>query len=747
LSRLAGPPGGSAGDVLSRLNSGQRTAVTAPDGPVLVLAGAGSGKTRAIAHRIAFLVQERNVPPWTILAVTFTNKAAGEMRARVDALAGVSARDVWVSTFHSLGMRLLRQFGADIRLSPSFTVYDEQDRRSVLRRVLREIGATEREYPLPRMAAAVSARKNAAFGAEESPLWWRSRDREILDRVCTRYQATLQAEESVDFDDLLIRAVELLECSENARAFAERRFRHLLIDEYQDTNRVQYRLMRLLAPHENLFVVGDEDQSIYNFRGADLRNILEFERDFPTAQVVKLEHNYRSTSAILDAATTLIAHNKDRKGKTLVAQTGEGEKPQVFALASDWEECLLVADRIESLRGDSPAVRIAVLVRTHAQTRLFEEEFVRRGIPHVLVGGQRFYERREVKDALAYLRLILNPGDNASFLRAVNTPPRGFGAATLASTERRASERGISLWDAAQLLAQENTIPARASQGLDSLRNTRTALAELAETRPLGVLVEETLRQSGLNEALQRERSAEAETRLENLDQLVTAAIDYQERDSKPTLAGFLDTVSLLTDLDTVREELPCLLMTLHSAKGLEFDAVFLTGLEEGLFPHFRSAGDRRALEEERRLCYVGMTRARTHLVLTCALSRRTALEKEGRTPSRFLDEISPELLARDATRATASSPSLPGLPQPSRSAGQGATRERLSPGAVVRHARFGEGKVVAVEPPGPDQKVTVAFDRAGKKKLVARFANLEVLRPGRPRPSSRTYRPSAPRD
>jgi DNA helicase-2/ATP-dependent DNA helicase PcrA len=728
-------PEDPARDILSDLNSGQRAAVTAPDGPVLVLAGAGSGKTRAIAHRIAFLVRERNVPPWAILAVTFTNKAAGEMRTRVDALAGPSANEIWVSTFHSLGMRLLRRFGADIGLSTRFTIYDEQDRRSVLRRALQKIGATEREYPLPRLAAAVSARKNAAFGGEDSPLWWRSRDREVLDLVFARYQTALQSNGGVDFDDLLVRTVELLECSEKTRAFAERRFRHLLIDEYQDTNRVQYRMMRLLAPHQNLFVVGDEDQSIYNFRGADLRNILEFEKDFPSARVVKLEDNYRSTSAILDAATTLISHNEERKGKKLVAQTGAGEKPRAFTLETDWEECFLVADQIEGLREESSSIRIAVLVRTHAQTRLFEEEFVRRGIPHVLVGGQRFYDRREVKDALSYLRLILNSHDNAAFLRAINTPPRGFGAATLALTEQRAAERGLSLWQAATQLGEENEIPARASQGFIALREIRDTLAALAEKTTLGMLVKETLRQSGLATVLERESSVEAEARIENLDQLVTAANDYEERENEPSpdglagLAGFLDSVSLLTDLDTVREESPCLLMTLHSAKGLEFDAVFLTGLEEGLFPHFRSAGDRSAIEEERRLCYVGMTRARTHLVLTYALSRRTALEKEGRTPSRFLDEISPALSWSDppTARSTASQASGPPAPSPRASA----PGSRLSVGAVVRHPRFGEGKVVSAEPPGSEQKITVDFDGLGRKKLVARFANLEVLRPG----------------
>jgi DNA helicase-2/ATP-dependent DNA helicase PcrA len=725
LSKPASPPG----DILSELNPGQRAAVTAPDGPILVLAGAGSGKTRAIAHRVAFLIRERGVPAWTILALTFTNKAAGEMRARIQTMVGDSVPDLWVSTFHSLGLRLLRRFGADIGLPPRFVVYDEQDRRSLLRRVLQEIGVTEREYPLPRVAAAVSARKNAAFGRDVSPGWWRERDRLILDRALERYQNLLEDAEAVDFDDLLIRTVELLECSEKTRAFAERRFRHLLVDEYQDTNRVQYRLMRLLAPHQNVFVVGDEDQSIYNFRGADLRNILDFERDYPGAQLVKLEDNYRSTSAILQAASTLIAQNEERKGKRLVAQRGGGENPRVYAADTDWNECFFVADQIESLRQQSASVRVAVLFRTHAQTRLFEEEFVRRGIPHVLVGGQRFYERREVKDALSYLRLVSNPHDNASFLRAINTPPRGFGAATLALTQQTASERGLSLWDAAAQLAGENEIPARASQGLAAFQEIRESLAALAPRTTLDALVEETIKQSGLTGALEREKTVEAEARLENLGQLVTAATDYRGRASEPSLAGFLDSVSLLTDLDTVKEEAPCLLMTLHSAKGLEFDAVFLTGLEEGLFPHFRSAGDRKALEEERRLCYVGMTRARSLLFLTYALSRRSALEKEGRTPSRFLNEIPPNLLERDASAA---------LSTPA------ATTGHYSPGAVVRHPRFGEGTIVEAEPPGSDQTITVLFRRAGRKKLVARLANLEVLenrrgvRPKRSRSPSR---------
>jgi DNA helicase-2/ATP-dependent DNA helicase PcrA len=467
--------------------------------------------------------------------------------------------------------------------------------------------------------------------------------------------------------------------------------------------------------------VGDEDQSIYNFRGADLRNILDFEKDFPQARLIKLERNYRSTTAILETASALIQHNRARKGKRLLPQLGAGERPRVHAAPSDIAECHFVANQIESLRKESSSIRVAVLFRTHAQTRVFEEEFVRRNIPHLLVGGQRFYERREVKDALAYLRLVANPHDNASFLRAINTPPRGFGAATLAQTERTATEQGISLWDAAGLLADDNAIPARASQGLAAFRELRDALAANAAKMTLAALVDETVRRSGLYAMLKKEDTLEAEARLENLSQIVTAASEYQEREDEPTLPGFLDTVSLLTDLDTVREDAPCLLMTLHSAKGLEFDAVFLSGMEEGLFPHFRSVGDRKSTEEERRLCYVGMTRARSLLFLTYARSRRSALEREGRMPSRFLNEIPPELLDREAVEP------------PPDSAGTYAR------GVRVRHPLFGEGTVVEADAAGRNQKVTVLFQKAGRKKLATRFAGLETV--SGPRPTSAARR------
>ncbi len=618
--------------------------MTAPDGPLLVLAGAGSGKTRAIAYRIAYLIRERRIPPWTILALTFTNKAAAEMRTRVAAMVGEEAPNLWVSTFHSLGLRLLRRFGVDIGVSSSFVVYDEEDRRTLLRQVIRELSLLERNYPVWRVASAVSARKNAAFSSDRFQRWQNQRDLEVLEKIVQHYQSLLQSNGGLDFDDLLLRNVELLECSQAARAFAERRFQNVLVDEYQDTNRVQYRLLKLLAPHRNLFLVGDEDQSIYNFRGADLRNILDFEKDFPETKIFKLEQNYRSTGSILAAAGALIEKNRERKGKRLIPSLEKGDKPFVYEAEDDLDEASYVAGRIQELQKD-PLRRVAILYRTNAQSRAFEEELISRGVPHLLVGGQRFYERKEIKDALAYLKLVLNPNDNTTFGRVVNVPTRGVGGASLALIQRAAAENGVSLWDATATLLDDAALPSRAHNGLMAFREIVQSLASRSQTLSLAELVDATITLSELPKSFERESPVQRQTRLENLAQLTAAASEYQEREEEVTLAGFLDNVSLLTDMDTVKDEAPCLLMTLHAAKGLEFDAVFLTGLEEGLFPHTLSLGNTRSVEEERRLCYVGMTRAKRYLTLTYACSRRAALQQAGRSPSRFLHEVPDELL------------------------------------------------------------------------------------------------------
>jgi DNA helicase II / ATP-dependent DNA helicase PcrA len=699
-------------DALGGLNERQREAVSAPDGPTLVLAGAGSGKTRVIVHRIAYLVQNRSVSPDAVLAVTFTNKAADEMRRRVQELLPRPAGDLSIHTFHALCLRLLRRFGEDVGLSRAFTVYGEEERRALLRRVMRELGLAEREYPLSRVSASISAGKNQAFSQRNDGLV-----DPALAKAAEAYQRELEALGGVDFDDLLLKGVELLECSERAQGYAARRFRQVLVDEYQDTNRVQYRLMRLLAPHGNLFVVGDEDQSIYNFRGADLRNILDFERDFAGARVVKLEVNYRSTAAILRAASAVIGHNVERKGKTLVPSLPEGDRIELHEANDEREEAAHACGIIERLRRRAPESRVAVLLRTHAQTRAFEEELVRRNVPHQVLGGLRFYERREVKDALAYLRLTHNPADDASFLRAVNVPPRGVGDATQALLGERARARGVSLWEASEALLDGDAVSGRARVGLTGFRALIEGLSARLVVEKPSLTLKAILEESGLLASLLTEGETAARERRENLDQLVASALEYEEGEKEPSLAGYLDRVSLLTDADTLETPAPCLLMTLHAAKGLEFDAVFLGGLEEGLFPHVRAAGDKRALEEERRLFYVGLTRARSLLFLSYARSRFLSYLSAFREPSRFLLEIPEDALASSVTASPkGGAASVP------------APKDSFRPGTIVSHKTFGEGRVLAATGSGRDRKVTVLFHKAGRKKLLLEYAGLRVL-------------------
>jgi DNA helicase-2/ATP-dependent DNA helicase PcrA len=703
---------------LEGLNERQREAVTAPDGPTLVLAGAGSGKTRVIVHRIAHLVSSGAASPDAILAVTFTNKAADEMRRRVADLLPEPAADLSVHTFHALCLRLLRRFGEDVGLPRAFTLYGEDERRALLRRVSREAGLAERDYPLSRISAAISAAKNRAFsGGSPGEAGGEGLLDPAIAAVAEKYQCELETAGAVDFDDLLLRGVELLECSERAQAYCARRFRQVLVDEYQDTNRVQYRLLRLLAPHRNLFVVGDEDQSIYNFRGADLRNILDFERDFPGARVVKLEVNYRSTAAILRAASGVIGHNLERKGKTLVPSLPEGDRIRLYEADDERDEAAHACGMIERLRRQGNDSRIAVLLRTHAQTRAFEEELVRRNVPHQVLGGLRFYERREIKDALAYLRLLHHRLDDASFLRAVNVPPRGVGSATQALLGERAKARGVSLWEAAEMLLEGEEIPGRARLGLTAFRGLIESLSSRFASGKPSAALRAILQESGLLGALDSEGEAAARERRENLDQLVAAALEYEEGERKPSLLAFLDRVSLLTDADTLETPSPCLLLTIHAAKGLEFDAVFLAGLEEGLFPHVRAAGNKRSLEEERRLFYVGLTRAKRRLFLSYARSRFLSYLSTSRAPSRFLSEIPADALDSPVSP----SPSTPAASAP-------APRRAMRPGTIVSHKTFGEGRILEATGSGRDRKVTVLFHRAGRKRLLLEYAGLTVV-------------------
>jgi ATP-dependent DNA helicase UvrD/PcrA len=722
--------------LLEGLNEQQRVAVLATEGPVLILAGAGSGKTRVITHRIAHLILEKGVASESLLAVTFTNKAAGEMKARTESLLGGSSLKSWISTFHSLCVRLLRREAAAAGLSPDFVIYDEDDQLAVVREALKALDLSEKLHPPRRLLSRISARKNAGRDLED--LDGDSVGAQVLARVAERYQAALRQAQAVDFDDLLLRAVDLLGSHESVREAYRRRFRYVLVDEYQDTNRAQYELIRhLVGPQGNVTVVGDEDQSIYSWRGADIQNILDFERDFPGARVLRLEQNYRSSQAILDTASALVAHNQQRKGKTLVAVKTGGEPVRLHQAGDEYQEAAWVVSRLAAVRRDG---RAAILFRMNAQSRLLEEALMRQGLPYQVLGGVGFYARREVKDLLAYLRLVRNPRDPVALRRVLNVPPRGIGARTLEEIERVAAEGGVSLWEALAAVEGESLLPARATQPLRRFREMLDRLQGEAEALGVKDLLSRILEVTGYSAALAQEDSSESQDRLENLAELLSAAADYEARDEAPSLAGFLDQVSLLSDADQVRDDAPVVLMTLHSAKGLEFHHVFLVGLEEGIAPHSRSLQRPEALEEERRLLYVGMTRARERLHLSWAQSRQFFGQRRVSEPSRFLSEIPGDRVERSGGPRPAETwndwsgrgrgPSYRPATRPVESAPPptAADLKGLRPGAKVRHPLFGVGTVVRSEGSGDDLKLTVSFLGLGAKRLVARYAGLEVL-------------------
>jgi DNA helicase II / ATP-dependent DNA helicase PcrA len=717
--------------LLDGLNPQQREAVLATDGPVLILAGAGSGKTRVITHRIAHLVLDKGVPTDAILAVTFTNKAAGEMKARIEALLEGRALTGWVSTFHSLCVRLLRREAGNIGLSRDFVIYDDDDQIAAVREALRQLDLPEKLNPPRRILSRISSQKNAGRSRENEDEAPSSRFADIA----ARYRQILDAAHALDFDDLLLKTRDLLQQNAPVREYYQRRFRYVLVDEYQDTNRAQYDIVRLLVGSSgNLTVVGDEDQSIYSWRGADIQNILDFEHDFPGARVLRLELNYRSTQAILDSASGLVAHNERRKGKLLNAVKPSGESVRLHFASDEFEEAAWVVNRIP--RGRE---RTAILYRTNAQSRLMEEALLRSGIPYTVIGGVGFYERKEVKDVIAYLRLAANPDDSMALRRVLNVPARGIGARSLAELEARSAAERLSLWQALELVIDEAVLPARVTQPLQRFRELIRALRDDAVRMTPKPLIESVLARSGYSAALASEDSQEAENRLENLAELLSAAADFEFRADTPVLGAFLDQVSLLSELDIPKREAPVVLMTLHSAKGLEFDAVFLIGMEDGLLPHSRSLLVPDALEEERRLCYVGMTRAMDRLHLSCARSRQVFGQRKIAQPSRFLEEIpraridvsgetqrtppaSRFRFDRDSRGSRGAGSATVPPPPPAGDLGE------FRPGLKVRHPLFGVGTVVRSEGAGDDLKVTVSFMGIGAKKLVARYAGLEKL-------------------
>jgi DNA helicase II / ATP-dependent DNA helicase PcrA len=712
--------------LLDDLNPAQREAVVAGDGPLLVLAGAGSGKTRVIAYRIAWLLAHRRLAPRDLLAVTFTNKAAGEMARRVEELlAPAGIAPPLIGTFHSVCVRILRRHGSSVGLPPSFTIYDEDDRLALVKECMKEGELADRTFTPSAAVHRISYLKNQMVAVSEALRDARGPWEKKAALVYSRYDKRLRETGAVDFDDLLLMVVRLLAEIPGVLAYYRGLWRSVLVDEYQDTNRAQYRIIRLLTQeHRNICVVGDSDQSIYKWRGADVRNILDFEDDFPGTKVVRLEQNYRSTRSILAVAAGVIAHNVQRKDKTLWTDNPVGEPPRVYRAWDEHDEASFVAQSILGLRGDgTPWDRIAVFYRTNAQSRVLEDALRRARVPYVIVGGVRFYERKEIKDTLAYLRLVVNPADDVAFRRAIGAPSRGIGPGTLTRLDDEATRQGRPLLT----VAADPPADVRGKAGR-TLQEFAALVARLArQRRDLAppAFIDLALEQSGYREALRRERAPEAEARLENLEELVAAAEEFTRQEAEPTLEGFLDGVALVSDVDELKDaEGRVTLMTLHSAKGLEFPAVFMTGLEEGVFPHARSMNDPDEVEEERRLCYVGVTRAKERLTLSWALHRRIHGYGVGE-PSRFLREMPADRL-RPLNAGRVQEPAEPARVVPRYEPDEESWPIKV--GARVRHARFGEGLVVGVERDGADTVVTVGFASVGRKRLSLQYAQLEEL-------------------
>ncbi|MFB3818942.1 MAG: Asp-tRNA(Asn)/Glu-tRNA(Gln) amidotransferase subunit GatC [Candidatus Methylomirabilales bacterium] len=637
--------------ILADLNPPQQEAVLHSEGPLLILAGAGSGKTRVITRRIAYLIARRGVQPWQILAVTFTNKAADEMRKRVEQLLGARGLSVALGTFHSTCVRILRKWHGELGLRSSFVIYDDGDQLSVVKDCLRAANLSERVMNPRGVLARISRAKNDLLGPGEYAALAADFMEERTAKLYAMYQERLRASHAVDFDDLLMLTVRLLQDRPQVLEYYHNLWRYFLVDEYQDTNRAQYQIVNALsARHGNLCVVGDDDQSIYRWRGADLNNILDFERDHPGCTVIRLEQNYRSTQTILDASGGVVANNVGRKGKRLWTENPVGEPVVIYEATDEQDEADFVVRVLKGLAAEHghSLDDFAIFYRTNAQSRVIEDALRRELTPYVIVGGLRFYERKEIKDTLAYLRLLANPDDAQSFKRIVNVPPRGIGQATVEKLEGLAAAERVSVWEACRRIGERKILGPKAVKALAELVALIERLRARAEVAELPDLIVELLESTGYVEDLKAEGTAEAQSRIENLQQFIVAAREFLERSDDKSLAAFLDSVALVADIDELAEGTGSVtLMTLHSAKGLEFPVVFMTGMEEGIFPHSRSMNEDKELEEERRLCYVGMTRARERLFLTTALMRRLYNSSSYNLPSRFLDEVPAALVTR----------------------------------------------------------------------------------------------------
>ncbi len=709
---------------LADLNDAQREAVITTEGPLLVIAGAGSGKTRVLTHRVAHLLAAAGAKPNEILAITFTNKAAGEMRERIEGMLGTRARAIWILTFHSACGRILRREAERLGYRSNFTIYDQADQLRVVKDCLADLDRDPKRFVPRGIHTQISNAKNQLIGPDEYAKRVASFYDQTVADVYALYQKRLFAHNAVDFDDMLMLTVDVLTRFSDVRERWAKAFRYVLVDEYQDTNHAQYVLLKLLASvHGNLMVVGDQDQSVYGFRGADIRNIIEFEHDFPGTKVITLEQNYRSTNWILNAANEVISHNRERKKKELWSDLGQGEPVHVVEVEDEHAEARFVAAEIAGLVefGYSRS-EVAVVYRTNAQSRVLEDVLVRQGIDYQVIGGPRFYERAEIKDAIAYLQVIDNPFDAVSLQRIANRPRRGFGDTSLARLQAFADGSGITLWQSLGR-AGEAGLAAASLKSAQSLHGLLQSLMAGAQEQSLSELVQTMLERSGYLEALEAERTIEARGRIENLEELVGVVQEYEAAAEEPSLSGFLQEISLYSDQDALRDGDDTggqvTLMTLHNAKGLEFRAVFVLGMEEGIFPHSRSI-EENSLEEERRLCYVGMTRAKERLTLLHAMRRSLYGRTDANLPSRFLDELPAEGVERERLRPAAWS----SYGTPARSQATPRTDvPDLSTGDTVRHATIGTGIVTRIEPGGI---VTVRFEDGAERRLMLEYAPLE---------------------
>ena len=748
-------------DILKGLNDKQYEAVVNTEGPCLVIAGAGSGKTKVLTHKIAYLLQEKNILPWNILAITFTNKAANEMKERIELLVGDKAKDMWVGTFHSICVRILRKFIDRIGFDSSFIIFDSSDQKTLVKRCLKELDIDEKILNDRSCLSEISNAKNDMLEPDAySAKVHGDYRREKIAEVYEMYQKRLKENNAIDFDDIINYTIKILMDNPDILEYYSDKFKYVLVDEYQDTNKAQFTLVTMLASKNgNITVVGDNDQGIYSFRGADISNILNFERDFPGTKIIKLEQNYRCTGNILKAANAVIKNNEVTYKKELWTENDIGNLPKVYSANNEYDEGTYIVEQIEHLRREEyyKYSDFAILYRMNTQSRAIEDILRRENIPYKIVGGLKFYERKEIKDIISYLRLIQNPVDNLSLKRIINEPKRGIGKTSLDKIEELSNNTGVSMYEIIEHADQYglNRVFLNSREFVNCIEELRAKKDEMQ----ISELIKEVLKKSGYTKALENENTIEAENRIENLDEFLTVAIEFEEESADNKLSDFLEGITLSSDIDDMEEtDESVTLMTLHSAKGLEFPVVFLVGMEEGIFPGYKSISEPKELEEERRLCYVGITRAKENLFLTCSKQRTIFGSTSCNPVSRFLKEIPSELLdGYDNALGEKKETNIFGDSKYSwtygsrdnktsnngfmfrtaenflnslnkKSSGNNVDLSKYKSGVRVFHKKFGEGTISNVEPEGDDLKVDINFDKIGHKRLMAKFANLEVI-------------------